>query len=112
MFQLVNQQAHQIVSQGPERANCKSLCGFATLRAKPRNMCTYQYTKKNNHTTREVFDKANANGACLFLTTSVHEILYAMWEHEVAALKPRKRKAWKGHVSDVCGQTTVVVYCT
>ena len=56
-------------------------------------------------------DKANANGARTFLTTSVPEMLHAMWEHEVAALKPRKRKAWKGHVSDVCGQNTVVVYC-
>ena len=107
MSQLVNQQAHQIVSQGPERVTC----GFATLRAKPRNMCTYQYTKKNDHATREAFDKANANGACLFLTTSAPEILHAMWEHEVAALTPNKRRAWTGHVSDVCGQTTVVVYC-
>ena len=103
MSQLVNQQAHQIVSQGPER--------FARLRTRPQNMCMYQYTKKNDHTTRMAFDKANANGACIFLTTSVPEMLYAMWEHEVAALKPRKQKAWKGLVADICGQTTVVVYC-
>ena len=56
-------------------------------------------------------DKANANAACILLSTSVPEMLYAMWEHEVAALKPIKHKAWKGHVSDVCGQNTVVVYC-
>ena len=61
--------------------------------------------------TREAMDKANANAACIFLAISVPEMLYAMWGHEVAALKPRKRKAWKGHVSDVCGQNTVVVYC-
>ena len=85
--------------------------GAARLRTRPQNMYTYQYTKKNDHTTRMAFDKANANGACIFLTTSVPEMLYAMWEHEVAALKPQKRKAWKGHVSDTFGQKTVVVYC-
>ena len=103
MSQLANQQAHQIVSQGPEQ--------FAIPRTRPQNMCTYQYTKKNDHTTRMAFDKVHTDGARTFLTTSVPEMLYAMWEHEVAALKPRKRKAWKGHVSDVCGQNTVVVYC-
>ena len=83
----------------------------AELRTEPRNLCTDQYTKKNDHTTREAFDKAYAHGMCIFLTSSVPEMLYARWEHEVAALKPQKRKAWKGHVSDTFGQKTVVVYC-
>ena len=84
MSQLVNQQAHQIVSQGPE-------C-FAILRTRPQHMCTYQYTKKNNHTTRMAFAKAYANGACIFLTTSVPEMLYAWWEHEVAAIRSRNER--------------------
>ena len=98
---------HQIVQSTALRAGPQG----AALHTRPQTMCTFQYTKKNDHKTREALDNANANGARVFLTTSVPEILYAKWEHEVAALKPKKRKAWKGHVSDTFGQNTVVVYC-
>ena len=56
--------------QGAERC--------AIVHARPQNLCTFQYTKKNDRETREALDKANASGAHTFLTTSVPEMMYAM----------------------------------
>ena len=120
MSQSVDQQVdHQLVQtivqstalhagpQCPER--------FAILRTKPRNsglhMCTFQHTKKNDHETRKAFDLADAIGMRRVLTTSLPAPLYTAWELQVAALKPKKRKAWKGHVLDTFGQKAVAVYC-
>ena len=83
----------------------------ARLRTRLQNMCTYQYTKKNDHETRQALDIANAKGLRRVLTTSLPAHLYTVWESRVAALKPQKRKAWKGHVLDTFGQKTVAVYC-
>ena len=83
----------------------------ARLRTRLQNMCTYQYTKKNDHETRQALDIANAKGLRRVLTTSLPAHLYTDWESRVAALKPKKRKAWKGHVLDTFGQKTVAVYC-
>ena len=93
MSQSVDQQvAHQIDQSTTAGLSLRAGPQGAELHTKPQNMCTLQYTKKNDHMAREAIDKANSNGSHICLTTSAAEILYAMWEHEVAALKPQSER--------------------
>ena len=42
--------------------------------------------------------------------TAVGDETYACWENEIARLKPRKRKNWKGSIKDKWGQRSKVIY--
>ena len=42
--------------------------------------------------------------------TAVDDETYACWQNEIARLKPRKRKNWKGSLKDKWGQRTKVIY--
>ena len=42
--------------------------------------------------------------------SSVEDESYARWQNEIARLKPRKRKNWKGFLIDKWGQRGKVIY--
>ena len=71
---------------------------------------SYDMTKGVDRETKGFLRTAKAVGAGIFLTTSVPGEKLAVYEAQVAALKPKERKKWKGRTQDAFGQFTIVRY--